>query len=61
MYKLPTTSDHTYGTEFLEEFKEKECVQYDKTMSSLIKDWVSNTVKFIVDNHGIYSVASLEP
>jgi hypothetical protein len=26
MYKLPTTSDCTYGAEFLEEFKEKECV-----------------------------------
>ena len=61
MYKLPTTSDYTYGIEFLEEFKEKECVQYDKTMSSLIKDWVSNTVKFRADTHGIYSITSLEP
>jgi hypothetical protein len=26
MYKLPTTSDYTYGVEFLNEFKEKECV-----------------------------------
>jgi hypothetical protein len=25
MYKLPTTSDYTYGAEFLDEFKEKEC------------------------------------
>jgi hypothetical protein len=54
MYKLPTTSDHTYGAEFLDEFKQKECVQYDKTMSILIKDWVSNTAKFRVDTHGIY-------
>jgi hypothetical protein len=61
MYKLPTTSDHTYGTEFLEEFKEKECEQYDKAMSSLIKDWVSNTAKFRADTHNIYSIASLEP
>jgi hypothetical protein len=61
MYKLPTTSDYTYGTEFLDEFKEKECVQYDKTMSSLIKDWVSNTAKFRADSHGVYSIASLEP
>jgi hypothetical protein len=61
MYKLPTTSDHTYGAEFLEEFKEKECIQYDKTMSSLIKDWVSNTMKFIADSHDIYSITSLEP
>jgi hypothetical protein len=61
MYKLPATSDHTYGIEFLEEFKEKECEQYDKTISSLIKDWVSNTTKFRADTHGIYSIASLEP
>jgi hypothetical protein len=60
MYKLPTMSDYTYGAEFLDEFKEKECVQYDKTMSSLIKDWVSNIAKFRVDSHGIYSIASLE-
>jgi hypothetical protein len=49
MYKLPTASDLTYGVEFLEEFKQKECVQYDKTMSILIRDWC------------IYSIASLEP
>jgi hypothetical protein len=53
-------SDHTYGVEFLEEFKEKECEQYDKTMSSLIKDWVSNTAKFRVDTHDVYSIVSLE-
>ena len=61
MYKLPTISDHEYGAEFLEEFKEKECIQYDKTMAILIKDWVSNTAKFRDDNHDIYSIASLEP
>ena len=46
MYKLPTMFDYTYCTEFLEESKEKECTQYDKTMSDLIKDWVSRSVKF---------------
>jgi hypothetical protein len=60
MYKLPTTFDHTYGAEFLEEFKEKEFEQYDKTMSSLIKDWVSNTAKFRVHTHDTYSIASSE-
>jgi hypothetical protein len=29
-------------------------------MSSLIKYWVSNTVNFRADTHGIYSIASLE-
>jgi hypothetical protein len=61
MYKLPTTFDYTYGTEFLEEFKEKECTQYDKTMSGLIKDWVSHTAKFRANDQGVYSIASLEP
>jgi hypothetical protein len=61
MYKLHTTSDLTYDVEFLEEFKQKECVQYDKTMSSLIRDWVSHPAKFRADSHGIYSIASLEP
>jgi hypothetical protein len=61
MYKLPTTSDYTYGAKFLDEFKQKECIQYDKTTSSLIKYWVSNTAKFRTNIHGIYSIASLEP
>ena len=61
MYKLPSTYEYTYGAEFLEEFKEKECIQYDKTMPGLIKDWVSCTAKFRVNDQGIYSIASLEP
>jgi hypothetical protein len=61
MYKLPTTSDYTYGAEFLEGFKEKECTQYDKTMPSLIKDWVSRAAKFRANDQGVYSIASLEP
>jgi hypothetical protein len=40
MYKLPATSEYTYGKEFLEYFKKKECEEYDKTMPGLIKDWV---------------------
>jgi hypothetical protein len=60
MYKMPATSDYTYGAEFLDEFKKKECVQCDKTMSNLIKDWVSNTAKFRADTHDIYSIVSLE-
>jgi hypothetical protein len=55
------TSEYTYGSEFLEEFKEKECTQYDKTMPGLIKDWVSRTEKFRPNDQGVYSIASLEP
>jgi hypothetical protein len=61
MYRLPTGSHFTYNVEFLENFKQKECVQYDKTMSSLIKDWVSHRAKFRAYNNDIYLIASLEP
>jgi hypothetical protein len=61
MYKLPSTSEYTYGADFLEEFKEKECTQYDKTMSGLIKDWVSRAAKFRASDQGVYSISSLEP
>jgi hypothetical protein len=36
-------------------------MQYDKTMSSLIRDWVSHPANFRADSNGIYSIASLEP
>jgi hypothetical protein len=61
MYKLPPTSDFTYNAEFLEGFKQKECEQYAKSLSDLIKDWVSHPAKFRADNNGIYSISSLEP
>jgi hypothetical protein len=61
MYNLPSTSEYTCGAKFLEEFKEKECTQYEKTMLSLIKDWVSRSAKFRENDQGIYSIASLEP
>jgi hypothetical protein len=61
MYKLPTVSYLTYNAEFLENFKQKECVQYNKSMFGLIKDWVSHPAMFRVDSHGIYSISSLEP
>ena len=61
MYKLPATSEYTYGKEFLEEFKKKECKEYDKTMPGLIKDWVSLSETFRANDKGVYSIASLEP
>jgi hypothetical protein len=61
MYKLPPTSEFTYNAEFLEGFKQKECEQYMKSLSDLIKDRVSHPAKFRVDNNGTYSISSLEP
>ena len=61
MYKLPPTSDFSYNAEFLYGFKQKEFEQYMKSLSDLIKDWVSHPAKFRADNNGIYSISSLEP
>ena len=59
MYKLPATSEYTYGKEFLADFKKKECEEFDKTMPGLIKDWVSRSATFRVNDKGVYSISSL--
>jgi hypothetical protein len=61
MYKLPTNFEYTYGQELLAEFKEKECKEFDKTLPGLIKDWVSRSTTFRVNDKGVYSISSLEP
>jgi hypothetical protein len=61
MYQLSPTPNFTYNVEFLEGFKEKECKQYGRNLSDLIRDRVSHPAKFRADSNGIYSVASLEP
>jgi hypothetical protein len=42
MYKLSPTPNLTHNAKFLEGFKKKECEQYAKSLSDLIKDWVSH-------------------
>jgi hypothetical protein len=61
MYKLSPTLNLTHNVEFLEGFKKRVCEQYAKSMSDLIKDWVSHLVKFRANSNGIYSISSLEP
>jgi hypothetical protein len=61
MYKLPAASEFILGKEFFEEFKEKECNEYDKTLPGLIKDWVSRSSLFRANSEGVYSISSLEP
>jgi hypothetical protein len=61
MYKLPANFEYTYGQEFLAEFKEKECKEFDRTLPGLIKDWVSRSATFRVNDKGVYSISSLEP
>jgi hypothetical protein len=55
------TFECTYGKEFLAEFKKKECEEFEKTMPGLIKDWVSRSSTFRVNDKGVYSISSLEP
>jgi hypothetical protein len=61
MYKLSPTPNFTHNAEFLEGFKKKECEQFGKSLSDLIKDWCSHPAKFRADSNGIYSISSLEP
>jgi hypothetical protein len=61
MYKLSPTPRFTHNAEFLEVFKKKECEQYGKSLSDLIKDWYSHPAKFRADSNGIYSISALEP
>jgi hypothetical protein len=41
MYKLSATSNFIYNSSFLVNFNNKECDQYGKSLSDLIKDWCS--------------------
>jgi hypothetical protein len=61
MYQLPFTSKFSHNSEFLESFKQKECEKYDRSMSDMIKDWVSYPAKLRADGNGVYSISSLEP
>jgi hypothetical protein len=61
MYKLSHIPKLTHNAKFIEGFKKKECKKYARSLSDLIKDWVSHLAKFRADTNGIYSISSLEP
>lgn len=61
MYKLSPTPNFTCNVKFLEGFKKKECEQFGKSLSDLIKDWCSRPEKFRADSNGIYTISSLQP
>jgi hypothetical protein len=61
MYKFSATSNFVYNASFLVNFNNKECDQYGKSLSDLIKYWCSRPEKFRAESHGIYSISSLEP
>jgi hypothetical protein len=60
IYKFSSTPNLTHNDEFLEGFK-KECEKYEKSLSDLIKYWVSHPAKFRADTNKIYSISSLAP
>jgi hypothetical protein len=61
MYQFSPTPNFSHNAEFLEIFKQKECEQYGRILSDLIKDGVSHLAKFREDGNGVYSFSSLEP
>jgi hypothetical protein len=61
MYKLFATSNFVYNSIFLVDFNNKECDQYGRIVSNLIKDWCSHPEKFRADSNDIYSISLLEP
>jgi hypothetical protein len=61
MYKLSAVPNYIYKATFLMEFDKKECAQYGRNLSNLIKNWCSCPKKFRVVTHGMYVVSSLEP
>jgi hypothetical protein len=61
MYQLSPTPKFSHNAKFLEGFKWKECEQYGRIFSDMIKDWVPHLTKFKVDGNRVYSISSLEP
>jgi hypothetical protein len=61
MYKLSATSNFVYNTICLENFSNKECDQFGKSVSDMIKDWCSRPEKFRAKSHDVYSISSFEP
>jgi hypothetical protein len=61
MYKLSATPNLIYNANFLVNFNKKECDQYGKSLSDLIKDLCSHPEKFKANSNDIYSISSLEP
>jgi hypothetical protein len=56
MYKLSPMSNFIYNASFLVNVNKKECDEYGKILSDLIKDWCSCLKNFKADSHDIYSI-----
>ena len=57
MYELPKPGIF-YNKEFLENFNQEECVQYDLQLPLLIKDWWDDENNFKIDILGKYATSS---
>jgi hypothetical protein len=54
MYHMSPTPNFAYNAKFLKGFKGKECKQYGRNLSDVIKYWVSHPTKFRADSNEIY-------
>jgi hypothetical protein len=59
MYKISPNYRHTFNSEFLAAFQQKECVEGGQTYPDMIRGWSRDENKFRADLHGIYATASL--
>jgi len=60
MYNLSPNFKYNYSATFMLEFKQQECIQYDKIYPDIIKSWWGHPEKFRADAHGMYATASLD-
>jgi hypothetical protein len=59
MYKLSPNYRHTFNSEFVAAFQQKECVEGGQTYPDMIRGWARDENKFRANEHGIYATASL--
>jgi hypothetical protein len=59
IYKLSPNYRHTYNSEFVAAFQQKECVEGGQTYPDMIRGWARHENKFRVDIHEIYATDSL--
>jgi hypothetical protein len=57
MYNISFVSKYIYNAAFIEDFQRKECVEFDRTYSDIIKTWWGIPAKFRADSHGVYATA----
>jgi hypothetical protein len=60
MYKLSPDFKYNHNVEFMLNFEQQECIQYDKIYPDIIKSWWGHPKKFKADAHGVYATTLLD-